>query len=143
MKYYNPITWWKSLPQNTRVRILVGICLSLAGIEFWFIAPHVIEMSLLVDTLGWTFALAAMRTSFVLWALQIRDAWLSVYGTFSAVYSCGLGQVKRLQVWWTVRGYELSLLLHRVFHAFICRATLVALCIAACRILCRVISDIV
>ena len=139
MNKFNPLSWWRQLPQKTRVRIIVGICLALAGIEFWFIAPHIIEMSILVDTLGWAFAFAAVRTSFVLWAMQVRDAWASMFRILFALYYCSTGYIERLHSWWSKSGFDQAIHIHRLFNACLCRATLAALYIAGCHYVCRII----
>ena len=125
MKSLNPWLWWRSLPQKKRVRILVGICLALAGIEFWFLAPHIIEMSILVDSLGWAFVLAAVRISFVMWAYQARDAWSTLREYLGKLFGLWSNIVEDLQSWWIDSGFEKSFIVHQAFRSILCRVVLV------------------
>src|SRR5579883_2238484 len=55
----NPFKWWRRLPQRTRVRIIAAIILIVVGAEAIVLAPGIVEIAILVDSMGVVFVVLA------------------------------------------------------------------------------------
>jgi len=78
-KLPRPLQWWRRLPQKTRIRLIAGIFLILAGTEAVVLAPQIFEMAFLIDALGFTFVAGAALLSLQIYLAQIRQILSAVF----------------------------------------------------------------
>jgi len=67
-------SWWRGLPQKTRVRLIASVLLIFAGTELFVLAPAIFDIALMIDVGGLVFVLAALRSSVSVSMLQLRMA---------------------------------------------------------------------
>ena len=67
-------SWWRSVPQKTRVKLIVMMLLLFAGTEMIVLAPYILDIAVMIDVGGLIFVLAAIRASVSLSAMQLRES---------------------------------------------------------------------
>lgn len=91
MKLPNLKTWWRGLPQNKRVKLIAAVLLLFAGTEVLVMAPFVLDLALLIDTVGVLFVLATAWASFAASMAQIgtraRSMARPALGFFRALHT--------------------------------------------------------
>jgi hypothetical protein len=65
-------SWWRSLPQKTRVQVIASLLLVFAGTEIIVLAPYIFDIALMLDVGGLVFVLAALRSSVSGSMMQLR-----------------------------------------------------------------------
>jgi hypothetical protein len=78
-------SWWRSLPQKTRVKLIASVLLVFAGTEVFVLAPYIIDIALMIDVGGLVLVLAALRSSVSVSMMDLRSLMTVITKPFFAV----------------------------------------------------------
>jgi hypothetical protein len=71
-------SWWRGLPQKTRVKLMASVLLVFAGTEVLVLAPYIFDIALMIDVCGFVVVAAALRASVSVSMMQVRDLVMTV-----------------------------------------------------------------
>ena len=113
-------SWWRRLPQKTRVQLIATVLLVLAGTEVLVLAPYVVDIAVMIDVGGLALVLAALRSSLGVSLVQLHTVlsvvlrpWYLLQRVGESAAGCGL----ELSEQWYYRFPKLDLIARRCYEA--------------------------
>jgi len=82
-------SWWRRLPQKTRVWLIASVLLVFAGTEVLVLAPYILDIAIMIDVGGLVLVLAALRSSVSDTMMQLRAGLRVVATPFIVVQRAG------------------------------------------------------